>query len=313
MRRVASIVLLVVAGISFPVLVLANWAGSTLYDSDTFSERAVEPLNSEAVREELARRLTAQLVQAGNQQATSFRPAFELALEGVIDTDTFKSIFRNAIRHTHESIIEQGDGGGRQGLDLGASFALITSSLQAGGGGDQQGASGLDNSLSDVTSKIDDLGLWDAEGIVGQISAAALVIGLAATVGSILLAEDRRRAVRRLGIAADRLVFPHAVTKAHETWRVVERDELHGSPALAAASRRALELAAAAADPELVESILLAHGLGLLLAGLTDQAVASQLDLSLRTVQRRLRHLQDVAGVKTRMQLGWYAAQHGWA
>jgi DNA-binding CsgD family transcriptional regulator len=53
--------------------------------------------------------------------------------------------------------------------------------------------------------------------------------------------------------------------------------------------------------------------LGLLLAGLTDQAVASQLELSLRTVQRRLRHLQDVAGVKTRMQLGWYAAQHGWA
>ena len=36
-------------------------------------------------------------------------------------------------------------------------------------------------------------------------------------------------------------------------------------------------------------------------------------DLSLRTVQRRLRHLQDVAGVQTRMQLGWYAARHGWA
>jgi hypothetical protein len=203
MRRVASVVLLVVAGVMFPVLVLANWAGSTLYDSDTFSERAVEPLNSEAVREELARRLTAQLVQAGNQQATSFRPAFELALEGVIDTDTFKSIFRNAVRHTHQSIIQQGEGGGRQGLDLGASFALITSSLQAGGGGgDQQGASGLDNSLSDVTSKIDDLGLWDAEGIVGQLATASLVIGLAAAAGSILLAEDRRRAVRRLGIAA---------------------------------------------------------------------------------------------------------------
>jgi hypothetical protein len=202
MRRVASIVLLVVAGVMFPVLVLANWADSTLYDSDTFSERAVEPLNSEAVREELARRLTAQLVQAGNQQATSFRPAFELALEGVIDGDTFKSIFRNAVRHTHEAIIEQGEGGGRQGLDLGASFALITSSLQAGGGGNQQGASGLDNSLSDVTSKIDDLGLWDAEGIVGQIGGAALIIGLAAAAGSILLAEDRRRAVHRLGIAA---------------------------------------------------------------------------------------------------------------
>jgi sugar-specific transcriptional regulator TrmB/DNA-binding CsgD family transcriptional regulator len=52
--------------------------------------------------------------------------------------------------------------------------------------------------------------------------------------------------------------------------------------------------------------------LGLMLAGLSDQAVASQLGLSLRTVQRRLRHLQDLAGVKSRMQLGWYAARQGW-
>jgi hypothetical protein len=201
MRRVASTVLLVVAGMMVPVFLLAGWAGSTLYDSDQFSERAVEPLNSEAVRQELSRRLTEQLIQAGNQQASNFRPAFELALEGVIDTDTFKSIFRNAVRRTHESIIEQGEGGGSQGLDLGASFSLITASLQ-GGGGEQQGASGLDSSLSDITGTIDDFGLWSAEGIVGQVGAASLILGLAAAAGSILLAEDRRRAVRRLGIAA---------------------------------------------------------------------------------------------------------------
>ncbi|MEU2616337.1 helix-turn-helix domain-containing protein [Micromonospora sp. NPDC007271] len=51
----------------------------------------------------------------------------------------------------------------------------------------------------------------------------------------------------------------------------------------------------------------------LLLAGLTDHVVASQLDVSLRTLQRRLRHLMDLAGVKTRMELGWYAARHNWA
>ncbi len=201
MRRVASIVLLVVAGVMLPVAVIANWAGSNLYDSDSFSARAVEPLNSQPVRRELARRLTEQLVQAGNQQATSFRPAFELALEGVIDTDTFKSIFRNAVRQTHKSIIE-GEGG-RRGLDLGASFALITSSLQASGGSaNQQGANGLNNSLSDVSSRIDDFGLWDEEGLVGQVAAGSLIIGLAAVAGSIAVAQDRRRAVRRLGIAA---------------------------------------------------------------------------------------------------------------
>jgi sugar-specific transcriptional regulator TrmB len=53
--------------------------------------------------------------------------------------------------------------------------------------------------------------------------------------------------------------------------------------------------------------------LALLLSGLTDQAVATQLNLSLRTLQRRLRYLMDLAGVDTRMQLGWRAAQEDWA
>jgi sugar-specific transcriptional regulator TrmB len=56
-----------------------------------------------------------------------------------------------------------------------------------------------------------------------------------------------------------------------------------------------------------------AQVLALLLAGLTDQALAGQLGMSLRTVQRRIRGLMDTAGVDTRIQLGWYAARAGWA
>ena len=52
--------------------------------------------------------------------------------------------------------------------------------------------------------------------------------------------------------------------------------------------------------------------LGLLLAGLTDQATAHQLGVSLRTVQRRVRVLMELAGVETRMQLGYQAARRGW-
>ncbi|WP_144127742.1 helix-turn-helix transcriptional regulator [Catellatospora sichuanensis] len=52
--------------------------------------------------------------------------------------------------------------------------------------------------------------------------------------------------------------------------------------------------------------------LTLLLAGLTDQTVATQLGLSPRTLHRRLRHLMDIAGVQTRMQLGGYATRQGW-
>ncbi|MFF7467562.1 helix-turn-helix domain-containing protein [Streptomyces sp. NPDC008092] len=52
--------------------------------------------------------------------------------------------------------------------------------------------------------------------------------------------------------------------------------------------------------------------LSLLLAGLTDASVAKQLDVGLRTVQRRVRRLMELAGVSTRMQLGWHAYERGW-
>lgn len=52
--------------------------------------------------------------------------------------------------------------------------------------------------------------------------------------------------------------------------------------------------------------------LALLLAGLTDPTAATQLGLSPRTLHRRLRRLMDLAGVRTRMQLGGHAIRHGW-
>ncbi len=52
--------------------------------------------------------------------------------------------------------------------------------------------------------------------------------------------------------------------------------------------------------------------LSLLLAGLTDQTIAVQLGLSTRTVQRRVRDLIELAGVRTRLQLVWQAAHRGW-
>lgn len=65
---------------------------------------------------------------------------------------------------------------------------------------------------------------------------------------------------------------------------------------------------AGAADLEYQDARIL----GLMLVGLTDQSVANQLGLSLRTVQRRVKVLMDIAGVSTRIQLGWHAARKGW-
>lgn len=52
--------------------------------------------------------------------------------------------------------------------------------------------------------------------------------------------------------------------------------------------------------------------LSLLLAGLTDQAIAAHFNISVRTVERKVRALLDTAHVRTRMQLAWEAARQGW-
>jgi DNA-binding CsgD family transcriptional regulator len=52
--------------------------------------------------------------------------------------------------------------------------------------------------------------------------------------------------------------------------------------------------------------------LSLLLAGLTDKAIAAHFRISVRTVERKVRALMDAAHVRTRMQLAWEASRQGW-
>lgn len=53
---------------------------------------------------------------------------------------------------------------------------------------------------------------------------------------------------RRLQIPADRWIYPHAGTDAHDTSAIAERDELHRSPAIRIGGGRALELAGLGID-----------------------------------------------------------------
>lgn len=52
--------------------------------------------------------------------------------------------------------------------------------------------------------------------------------------------------------------------------------------------------------------------LSLVVAGLPDKSIATQLGVSKRTVQRRLDRLMDVAGVDSRAGLAFQAAKRGW-
>lgn len=52
--------------------------------------------------------------------------------------------------------------------------------------------------------------------------------------------------------------------------------------------------------------------LALLVAGLTDDAAGARLNMSRRTVARRVQRLMLVTGAHSRLQLGWWARERNW-
>ncbi|HEX7308187.1 LuxR C-terminal-related transcriptional regulator [Lentzea sp.] len=54
------------------------------------------------------------------------------------------------------------------------------------------------------------------------------------------------------------------------------------------------------------------HLLQLMRTGATDRAIARELDVSLRTLNRRIARLQSLLGVQSRFQLGVLAAELDW-
>ncbi len=198
-RLRVSVVLAVVTGVLVGTGFMAVWLDRTLSDSDVLARRATLALESRAVRNAIAVELTDELARAGVRSILAVRPAAIAAIEAVIQTETFRSIFAAAVGGTHRAMVSGGD---PVGLDLSESLSLIADGLRlrelesAEASGDV--ATGTFPGLID---DISGLAVWE---LVSTINTAARVLpplALAAAVGAVAVAPDRRRAVRRLGFA----------------------------------------------------------------------------------------------------------------
>jgi hypothetical protein len=196
------VALVLAAGVLLPLGIATAWARGTVFESSVFAKRAVTLLDSQTIRRDLADELTAQLARSGNQQAVVFRPALQLAIEAVIDTDTFRSIFRTAVRQAHQAVLEGGSG---DGLDLSDSLAIIAGTAQlvpaAQSGDATAGSSGLARSLDDTVDTLADLHVWGLQDTMAELTVVFLGGAALAAAGAVAVAADRRRAVRRLGVA----------------------------------------------------------------------------------------------------------------
>ncbi|MDP5312397.1 helix-turn-helix domain-containing protein [Streptomyces poriferorum] len=146
---------------------------------------------------------------------------------------------------------------------------------------------------------------------VREAVAAGLVLRLADSLPLKMVVSDRERAMVPLdmtesgGEPSAIVVHPSGLLTA--LVHLFEREWAQGRPMFTTGAG-AHDEPASDQQPAAEELEVLA----LLLAGFSDRRAASELGLSIRTVERRVRRLMDLSGVESRLQLGWHAARVGW-
>ncbi|MEU6344840.1 MULTISPECIES: LuxR C-terminal-related transcriptional regulator [unclassified Streptomyces] len=150
-------------------------------------------------------------------------------------------------------------------------------------------------------------GAADMPGFVepGELARAA------PTVPMKLMIVDAERALLPLSGGRDRsvvssagLLLLHPSVLVDALLELFEDRWLRGTPLRMPVVGDAEEDPEFPGSPELDEQLL-----SLLMSGLPDKAIASQLGISLRTLQRRIRSLMESTGTANRTQLAWFVAQ----
>jgi hypothetical protein len=187
-----------------PLLVVGlvcRWVGSTAADSERFAGRTVQILDSANVRRELATQITNQLVRSGDTQAGNFRPAYQLAIEALTGTDTFRALFRDALRQAHHDLLIGTSEAAT--LDLSATLGLLSSSLQLTAGQASQanatGKAALTGSFPKLMATLSSARLVDSANAVQQIGWVLLALTFAAAAAVIAVHPVKRRGLSRVG------------------------------------------------------------------------------------------------------------------
>jgi hypothetical protein len=164
---------------------------------------------------------------------------------------------------------------------------------------------GIDFRAVITRSHLEVPGMWDD---VREVTGLGMKMRVAADIPMRMIVSDRANAMVPLSLAegpgsADTVVV-HGTGLVHALVLLFEEhwQRARPLPGTAAGPRPAGE------EPGEIDRQILA----LLALDVADRTIAVQLDLSLRTVERKIRALMDLASVGSRFQLGAEAATRGW-
>lgn len=200
-RSVWSRVLTVVGALLLVAGSVAGWADRTLFDAKAFGARARATLDDPAVRTVVARTFVRSVVEKAEPRLLAARPLVEAAAETIVATPAFASVFETAARHAAGILVERPD----DNVVLRANDAVLllvdTIRVYAPDVAEQIPRS-VDAALLSLRDVADERELWRTAARVQELAWIFLGLGVATWAAAVVLAQDRRRAVRGLGIAA---------------------------------------------------------------------------------------------------------------
>ena len=166
-------------------------------------------------------------MKSGNRGIIAFRPAAQLTVETLVDTDAFKSLFASAVRRTHSALLS---GTSEDGLDLSSSLGLLASGLslnqdkkasasaaaaaistEAGttdtgttdaGTTDTGTTAPVKATTAEVVDRIARLPVWNRQTELNVLAYVLFALAGLTAIGVVVVAFHRRLGVMRVGIAA---------------------------------------------------------------------------------------------------------------
>ena len=192
---VAAVLAVLLAFNSFSI-----WAHATVLTPSRFAQSATQLLDAPAVRTALADAITEKLVETGPSRLASFQTVLQPAIEQLLRTEVFRSIFRTAVTRAQDAILTED--GSAAAINLSAALGVLSGSLQVSNPSLAEAIpSGTDDFFVNVSSTLRDAKAWELARASAESLPRSLALLAALGVAVVLIDTDRRRGVLKLGVA----------------------------------------------------------------------------------------------------------------
>jgi hypothetical protein len=199
-RGAASLVLAILAAIALLGALVTDYADRALFDADNFANRAAVALDDEAVRAEVAERVTDDLIIDSERNLIGGRPVLEEVVSGIVASGAFQSLFRSAVSDVHRTLFA-----GDQNTftltvaDLGATIRGALEAINPKLARKVPGGTDIELLQSDPPDALADVVQASEE--IHRLELILLLAALLLGGGAIAIAPDRRQALLRIGLA----------------------------------------------------------------------------------------------------------------